>query len=183
MSRPRCAHQDDAERLRRALGRERSPRGRDVARVVSDVPTRSLRAGNERRCERILARSRPLEVDDLPWDRHDADVVDDAVIDALTADADECWEQLSALVPEDENSSVVLVEFSLRELRAAQDVITSLMPVPGVSSWGSSERLNRMTVVVNPGHPSTVARLREVLGTKARVIVRREDWYLATGTA
>ena len=70
-------------RPRRALGRERSPRGRDVARVVSDVPTRSLRAGNERRCERILARSRPLEVDDLPWDRHDADVVDDAVIDAL----------------------------------------------------------------------------------------------------
>ena len=42
----------------------------------------AVRARNEARCERILRSSRPLEIDDLPWDER-AGVVDDAVIDAL----------------------------------------------------------------------------------------------------
>jgi hypothetical protein len=45
--------------------------------------TRARRAHNDTRCERILASSRPLDIDDPPWQQHHRREVDAAVIDAL----------------------------------------------------------------------------------------------------
>ena len=44
---------------------------------------RAIRSSNESRCERILRSSRPLPLDNLPWERHARTVVDDSVIGAL----------------------------------------------------------------------------------------------------
>ena len=48
-----------------------------------DLSSREMRARNEARCERILDSSRPLELDDLPWQQAHHIELDDEVIDTL----------------------------------------------------------------------------------------------------
>lgn len=75
-----CAHETDAgtPAIRLRVW-HRTP----VVAIRRDLASHELRTRNEARCERILESSRPLDLEDLPWEQAEEIDVDDAVIETL----------------------------------------------------------------------------------------------------